>query len=427
MSNMEVTSPCGPTETLNERCFCASLDRGALLRHLETQLTASSAGDVHEAIRTDFFADVPLFVRRADMATMEQVVRSIDALAREPEYIRAISPWMPEIARLDPGPIGVFMGYDFHLTEAGPRLIEINTNAGGAFLNAELARAQRACCREVEQAIHSMAELESFEASVVEMFESEWRRQRGAGQPKRIAIVDDDPQTQPLYPEFRLAQSLLAARGIEAAIAAPEKLTLAGDELVLDGRRVDIVYNRLVDFTLDAARHAALREAYLRGVVVLTPNPRSHALFADKRNLVVLGDADALARTGTDAGTVDLLSTVVPKATLVAADRAEELWRSRRELFFKPVSGYGSKGVYRGAGVTRKVFARILEGGYMAQRYVPPSERLIKVAGETQPLKVDVRLYTYGDKVLLTAARMYRGQATNMRTPGGGFAPVFQV
>jgi hypothetical protein len=58
---------------------------------------------------------------------------------------------------------------------------------------------------------------------------------------------------------------------------------------------------------------------------------------------------------------------------------------------------------------------------------VPPSQRLIKVGGQTQPLKVDVRLYTYGGKVLLSAARMYRGQATNMRTPGGGFAPVFQI
>jgi hypothetical protein len=49
------------------------------------------------------------------------------------------------------------------------------------------------------------------------------------------------------------------------------------------------------------------------------------------------------------------------------------------------------------------------------------------LAGETQPLKVDVRLYTYDGEVLLAAARMYRGQATNLSTPGGGFAPVFQV
>jgi hypothetical protein len=38
------------------------------------------------------------------------------------------------------------MGYDFHLAPDGPRLIEINTNAGGAFLNAALARAHHACC-----------------------------------------------------------------------------------------------------------------------------------------------------------------------------------------------------------------------------------------------------------------------------------------
>ena len=37
------------------------------------------------------------------------------------------------------------MGYDFHLGADGPMLIEVNTNAGAAFLNALLARAQRAC------------------------------------------------------------------------------------------------------------------------------------------------------------------------------------------------------------------------------------------------------------------------------------------
>src|SRR5258705_419647 len=39
------------------------------------------------------------------------------------------------LVRHRPGNRGVFMGYDFHLTQDGPRLIEINTNAGGALLN----------------------------------------------------------------------------------------------------------------------------------------------------------------------------------------------------------------------------------------------------------------------------------------------------
>ena len=44
-----------------------------------------------------------------------------------------------EIARTTPQRVkGLFSGFDFHLTAAGPRLIEINTNAGGAFYGAVL-------------------------------------------------------------------------------------------------------------------------------------------------------------------------------------------------------------------------------------------------------------------------------------------------
>ena len=42
-----------------------------------------------------------------------------------------------------------------------------------------------------------------------------------------------------------------------------------------------------------------------------------------------------------------------------------------------------------------------------------------------QSLKADLRNYTYDGKVLLRAARLYQGQTTNFRSPGGGFAPVF--
>ncbi|HEX5512842.1 MAG TPA: hypothetical protein VFY81_00455, partial [Gammaproteobacteria bacterium] len=105
----------------------------------------------------------------------------------------------------------------------------------------------------------------------------------------------------------------------------------------------------------------------------------------------------------------------------------EALWQSRRDLFFKPAAGHAGKGVYRGSKVTRGVFAQIIAGGYIAQTYAPPSERVIRVDGAPVALKVDVRLYTYDSEILLTAARMYQGQTTNFRTEGGGFAPVFEV
>jgi hypothetical protein len=51
------------------------------------------------------------------------------------------------------------------------------------------------------------------------------------------------------------------------------------------------VYNRLTDFSRSPNRSMqALRMAYLADAVVLTPHPQTHALFADKRNLVALGD-----------------------------------------------------------------------------------------------------------------------------------------
>jgi len=36
-------------------------------------------------------------------------------------------------------------------------------------------------------------------------------------------------------------------------------------------------------------------------------------------------------------------------------------------------------------------------------------------------------VYTFDGTILLSAARLYQGQTTNMRTPGGGFAPVLEV
>ncbi|NJM56103.1 MAG: hypothetical protein HC841_09630 [Verrucomicrobiae bacterium] len=46
------------------------------------------------------------------------------------------------------------------------------------------------------------------------------------------------------------------------------------------------------------------------------------------------------------------------------------------------------------------------------------------VDGTPQLFKTDVRAYTYDGHIQLVAARLYQGQTTNFRTPGGGFAPV---
>lgn len=418
----------GADAVLNRQCFCVTLERGALRTAIRTEAGDPELADALLAGRPHLFSDTPVFLSKRDLSAMLEVVAAIEAAAETPAYQQAVLAWAPEIAHADFGPRGAFMGYDFHLGAAGPRLIEINTNAGGAFLNALLVRAQSVCCSEARDALASSnADARAFEDAVWDMFLEEWTLQRGAGRPISMAIVDDQPNEQYLYPEFLLAEALFKRRGLDAVVADPAELEYGGGKLVFDGREIDLVYNRLVDFALEAERYRALRNAYRDGAVVVTPNPRNHALFADKRNLTLLSDAEALDDLRIPDHQRQALLRATPKTVLVEPGNAEALWAARKHYFFKPVRGHGGKAVYRGDKITRGVWEPVASGGYIAQEIAPPSERRVRVDGQERSLKLDVRLYTYRGEPLLSAARVYQGQTTNFRTPGGGFAPVYAV
>lgn len=413
-------------ERLNRDCFCITLDRQNLAEALDREVGVEGFAAQLTESHSTLFSNVPVFVASTTMAEMGEVVQAVEAASRLPEYRAAALSHAPSIASRDFGPVGALMGYDFHITPDGPKLIEVNTNAGGAFLNAVLARAQRACCAEskLQGATRSAA---SFGLEIARMFIEEWRRQRGTGQPRVLAIVDDEPEQQHLYPEFRLAKSLLEEQGLETLIADAGELALEDYGLAVHGRPVDLVYNRLVDFTLDEPRHAALRGAYVGNVAVVTPNPHVHALLADKRNLALMSDVGRLELWGLAPSHLGALERGLLKTIAVSADNAEDLWRGRHNLFFKPARGYASKAAYRGAKITRRVWAEIRNGDYVAQAYAAPGTRGIARAGERGALKVDVRLYTYAGSPLIAAARLYHGQTTNLRTLSGGFAPVLEL
>lgn len=397
---------------LNQHCLRNTLDASRLL--LPNTASATYA---------NLFAPVPIFVSVEQTQQMHALIAAIERVVRLPWYQHKVLGWAPEIARHTPAARGVFMGYDFHINAAGCKLIEINTNAGGAMLNAALLRAQQACCADVTLA----ADPEQLEQAIIAMFREEWRRQRGNAPLRRIAIVDDKPDKQFLYPEFVLFSQLFAAHGIETVIADPAELHYANGTLSHKALPIDLVYNRLTDFALQTPACRGLREAYLADQVVLTPHPHAHALYADKRSLTLLSNTSELAAAGVDATTVAVLQQGIPRTEFVTAARAEEFWSSRAKWFFKPYAGFGSKAVYRGDKLTRRVFADIIAGGYLAQELVPPGERRAQAGDAVVALKVDWRNYVYNGEVQLMTARLYQGQTTNFRTPGGGFAAVYRA
>jgi hypothetical protein len=357
---------------------------------------------------------------------MADAVAAIERVIALPAFQQQALQRAPGIASFAFGPKGAFMGYDFHLSALGPRLIEINTNAGGALLNLALARAQQACCEPLGRAELDRS-LADVEQQMVEMLRNEWHLQRGDADPGTLAIVDDDPQAQYLAPEFELFRRLCTRHGIDARVLDASALEWRDGRLWHAGQAIDMVYNRLTDFYLGEAHHASLRSAYQAGGVVLTPHPRAHALQADKRNLITLSDPRVLADWGVSAVDRELLAAVVPHTRKVEPADAAELWATRRNWFFKPAAGYGSKATYRGDKLTRRVWDEILVGDYVAQALVPPTERGVDLDGSRSDLKFDLRAYSYDGQVQLLAARMYSGQTTNFRTPGGGFAPVVVV
>lgn len=352
------------------------------------------------AERPHLFSSAQVPVAAGDLARMRELIAAVERVAALPQWLEKVGAG----GTVQAPPWGVFMGYDFHLTPAGPRLIEINTNAGGGLLAA------------------LQAGRDDVLDAYVAMFRAECPRPL-----ETVAIVDARPAEQYLYPEFLGFRELLTRHGIAAVICDPGELLLCHGNLWHEETRIDLIYNRLTDFAFAAPAHAVLREAWRQGAAV-SPNPALYARYADKRNLIALSDADLLAAWGVDGETRRVLAAGIPRTEAVTAERAEALWQRRRELFFKPAAGFGSRGSYRGDKLTKRVFEEILAGDYVAQALALPSTVSVATAGETTEkmteLKVDVRNYVYRGEVQFVAARLYQGQTTNFRTPGGGFARV---
>jgi len=359
--------------------------------------------------------------------TIQRTVAALFRVAHGEAFQRHVDAGAGEVERRRPPNFGVFMGYDFHLTAAGPRLIEINTNAGGALLNglhtaAACDPAKLACvCAE-------LLPVERMEERILATFRAELALARPGACLASLAIADERPEAQPLRAEFELFRRLFERAGVRAAVCDPSELERAPGGLALRGAPVDLVYLRDTDWSLAAPRSRALREAYLAGEGVLTPSPREHHLLANKQRLVLFSSAAALSALGADAEDAALLAEVVPETRTLESLGLEDAWRSRREWVFKPAAAFASRAVYRGDKISRRKLEEIAAaGGFVAQRRVDPGVVAVATAEGPRRMKFDVRAYAYRDEVLLLGARAYEGQVTNLRTPGGGFSAICVV
>lgn len=403
-----------PVDALNEQCFCLPLDRPSLEAAAAARLGEASAGAAGARLEA-LAAGQPLFlstsVREALFARSRAVGRMLLAIARaraeaagrffDPEALLAAA---------------VFNSFDFHLAADGPKLIEVNTNAGGAFLQPLF----------LEAAAPSLSERAGFapEALLVSAF----ARLAPGRKLRRVAIVDEAPEQQALYLDMQLAAAALERQGIATDILDLRALRCEGGRLMGPNGPIDMVYNRLVDFLFRTPEAEVLREAWVAGEVIVAPNPDVYRAFADKHLLVALSDPQTVTSLAPLAGADPaLILATVPSTEVLDAGNAARLWAGRQDYVFKPADGYGSRGVYRGDKITRSKWNEILTQSYLAQRFAAPSHRSLRLADGISAQKVDIRVWTHGIEPVFAAARLYGGQVTGFRGPGAGFAPILWI
>lgn len=284
------------------------------------------------------------------------------------------------------------MSYDFHLNANKElELIEINTNAAFLALGLELYD------------FHKIKNAVPFgEKNLLEMFLNELQL-CGYAANEDIGIVDLKPPEQRLYLEFLIYQQMFKKHGVAAKILDVQEVTGAPHFL----------YNRYTDFYLQDEISKNLRSLFNSCQINLSPHPWDYFLLADKQRLIDWNLQSNFEKP----------SSLLPVYDLAHADK-EEIWKNRKNLFFKPKNSFGSKQAYRGASISKATFETVFADNFIAQKMSNPAEIEETFIGNRIKYKFDLRCYAYQDKLQMIIARLYQGQTTNLRTAGGGFACV---
>ena len=381
---------------LNERCFC---------------------GDTNtQSPYANFSSHSPVFISQNIKENIQEAISVIEKVVHGDSFKKSLI--KDSLLSVKNSGGGILSCYDFHLVGETPKLIEINTNAGGFFLNYELLKSSTICCS------HTQGQnIENLEEKIVSMFKNEFKKNSDK-KLETVAVIDENPETQYLYPDFVICKNILEKNGIKTFIVNSKDLQIIDGTAVYNGITIDLIYNRLTDFYFKNEENQKFIPLLESKTTVISPNPNDYILFANKANLSFLQNEDVY-KDVLSHNEVGTLKKTLLETIMVNKDTEEYLWENRKKYFFKPINGYGGKGAYNGKGLTKKVWEYITTNGYIAQETIPANTKIKQIDGKEASFKFDIRAYTYQGTILLLGARVYQGQTTNFRTLGGGFGSVF--
>ena len=335
-----------------------------------------------------------------DFKQMLKFAQTMLRLYETEGYARMMQDSLPETAYCMRHRPAVLLGFDFHLSETGPKLIEINNNAGGLFVG--------------DAGWLQQPEIDALPGYLEErlqaMFPDSWQS---------LAIMDEAVETQFMYPEMQAYAALLRQQGRDVAVVSPQDIIRRENALYVKDKMIQGLYNRHTDFYLESAALAHIRHALLAGQVELNPYPRSYALLGNKSRMADWWK-DGLLESCLPSDDVMLIRDVVPEVRLLKDYSLEQAWLERKQWVFKPMASHAGKGVVLGKSMSRKRFAQLDRENTVMQRFIPASV----VEHDAISYKFDIRLFMCGASLVAIAGRLWRGQITNFREEGSGWTSI---
>lgn len=406
----------------------------ALIKKTFPTIPPESNDLISDQLLSPFHLELPIDL----LFQAQKMVKTLYSLREDLNYQDFVLKKSPKVAQFNPNNKSLCMSYDFHINSEGQlKLIEVNTNAAFLVMGYFLYQAHQLPLPIADFTMDELHRnfLEEYSLNRTSEYESLPR-------PLNIAIIDEDPAKQKLYFEFLLYQQLLSQYGHRVFIADPKELLLTDQkQLIIESQSqypIDFIYNRTTDFYLDTEPIGAMKMAYLDGHVTLSPNPHEYALLADKNRMIEWSLACSGNKEGetTDSsspffiseaqnGELKKIQSNLLSTELLQQSNSAHIWAHKKKYFLKPLTSFGSKGSYRGEGISHSLFNQIIDKNFLAQEFCPAPEKKFSADGfESTKLKYDLRFYAYKDRIQLVIARLYQGQVTNLKTPLGGFAPI---
>jgi uncharacterized circularly permuted ATP-grasp superfamily protein len=282
-------------------------------------------------------------------------------------------------------------------------------------------------------------------ARILDALLASYREWGGTERPPVIAIVDW--REVPTWAEFEILQATFETLGVPTLVCDPRDLVFDGTALTGGGRRIDLVYRRVLinDILARPDECRALTDAYAARAVCVANTfrckiPHKKAFFAvltDERFTSLFTDDErAIARAH-----VPWTRLVAEGTTTRNGDRIDlipHIRANRADLVLKPNDEYGGTGVTLGWETDEQTWddtiGRALggrDGAWIAQEKIhvrrEPFPRFTPGAGaQIADMLVDCAPYLFRGRLAGFLTRLSASGLANV-TSGGGQVPSFVV